>query len=108
MSFIILYCVILSCYKLGKKYVPKIHQFIQFLMRLPHKSPWLTVSVAIACFFVIHEEEFQFSKILTPIFFAQREVELVPSELMQHFRPHSEDKYVFELLKQLMGFALVM
>ena len=73
MSFIILYCVILSCYKLGK-----------------------------------NEEEFQFSKILTPIFFAQREVELVPSELMQHFRPHSEDKYVFELLKQLMGFALVM
>lgn len=108
MTFIIIYCIILSCYNLGRKHLPKIHQVVQFLLNLPKKSPLITASVAISCFLVIHEDQYQFSKVFGPLLIAQQEIESIPSELIQQFRPPAHERHLFDLLKGLLNLSLVM
>ncbi len=67
MTFIFIYFIFLSCYNLGKKHLPKIHQFIKFLASLPRKSPWMTLGAVISCFLVINEDQYRFSKAFGPL-----------------------------------------
>jgi hypothetical protein len=103
-----IYCIILSCYHLVKKHLPKINWAFQWLVNVPKKSPWITASVAISCFLVIHEDQYQLSKVFGPLLIAQQEIESIPSELLQQFRPHAQERHLFELLKQLLSLSLVM
>ena len=106
MTFICIYFIIFSCFNIGKKYLPKIHQFMKFLASLPRKSPWITLGAVISCFLVIHEDQYRFSKAFGPLLLAGEEIESIPTEFMQQFRPHADDEMLFELLKKLITFSL--
>ena len=106
MSFVIIYFIVISVYRLGKQYLPVFNKLLQLLIRLPQKNPFITVCIAISCMIAIQPEQHQMNKILSPLVVGELIIEDMPQGLLQPFKVEQDPNQLLDFIKQLMRFSI--
>lgn len=106
MSFVIIYFIVISVYQLGKQYLPVFNKFIQLLIRLPQKNPFITTCIAISCMIAIQPEQHLMNKILSPLVIGEVNIEELPQGLLQPFKVDQEHNQLLDFIQQLIRFSI--
>jgi len=99
----LLYFILLGFYYLGRKYLPKVHELIQFSSQMMKHNPLFITTTLLICLMLVHPEKDLLNNKFLSSDFAQEAVSQLPEAFQEFFEGSDQEIFLYRILTLLLA-----